>query len=236
MASTMWKRVSLTRRVRPRPGAIGHPAAQPGRSAISTSRCAHSGLVWPRRRRQALHSDVEGQTHGCIHNRTSICNTCRRFFRGSPLTRTNPFSASFWRPSRSSSPLSNRSWLRSTATSPRPWRRPPTSCPGWQGGSRHLFDEEWDEDRRRRFLAAAMELYRWRGTVGGLKRYLDLCLDLGPGRSRYPRGPLAGRHADRRRLTHRLCRRPRLRTCGAAQRMPPATLTQGDIIGQRHDY
>jgi phage tail-like protein len=44
----------------------------------------------------------------------------------------------------------------------------------------HLFDEKWDEDRRRRFLSAAMELYRWRGTVGGLKRYLDLCLDLRP--------------------------------------------------------
>lgn len=46
---------------------------------------------------------------------------------------------------------------------------------GWVA---HLFDEEWDEDRRRRFLTAATELYRWRGTVGGLKRYLDLCLDL----------------------------------------------------------
>ena len=48
---------------------------------------------------------------------------------------------------------------------------------GWVA---HLLDEKWDEDRRRRFLAAAMELYRWRGTVGGLKRYLDLCLDLRP--------------------------------------------------------
>jgi phage tail-like protein len=45
----------------------------------------------------------------------------------------------------------------------------------------HVFDAEWDEDRRRRFLAQAVELYRWRGTVGGLKRYLDLCLDLDPG-------------------------------------------------------
>ena len=48
---------------------------------------------------------------------------------------------------------------------------------GWVA---HLFDQEWDEDRRRRFLAAAMELYRWRGTLCGLQRYLELCLDLGP--------------------------------------------------------
>jgi phage tail-like protein len=48
---------------------------------------------------------------------------------------------------------------------------------GWVA---QLLDEKWDEDRRRRFLAAAMELFRWRGTVGGLKRYLDLCLDLRP--------------------------------------------------------
>ena len=48
---------------------------------------------------------------------------------------------------------------------------------GWVA---HLFDEEWDDDRRRRFLAGAMELYRWRGTTIGLKRYLDLWLDLGP--------------------------------------------------------
>ena len=49
---------------------------------------------------------------------------------------------------------------------------------GWVA---HPFDEAWDEDRRRRFLAAAMALYRWRGTVGGLKRYLELGLDLDPG-------------------------------------------------------
>lgn len=46
---------------------------------------------------------------------------------------------------------------------------------GWVA---HLFDEEWAEDRQRRFLTAAMELYRWRGTVSGLKCYLDLCFDL----------------------------------------------------------
>ena len=49
---------------------------------------------------------------------------------------------------------------------------------GWVA---HPFDEEWDEDRRRRFLAQAMALYRERGTVAGLKRYLELGLDLDPG-------------------------------------------------------
>jgi phage tail-like protein len=44
----------------------------------------------------------------------------------------------------------------------------------------HSFDEEWDDDKRRRFLAQAMDLYRWRGTVAGLKRYIELWLDLGP--------------------------------------------------------
>ena len=43
-----------------------------------------------------------------------------------------------------------------------------------------VFDEAWDEDTRRRLLAEAMELYRWRGTVRGLKRYLELCLGLRP--------------------------------------------------------
>ena len=65
---------------------------------------------------------------------------------------------------------------------------------GWVA---HLFDEEWDEDRRRRFLAGAMELYRWRGTTAGLKRYLDLWLDLGPGEveireGRWPAGMQIG--------------------------------------------
>jgi phage tail-like protein len=44
----------------------------------------------------------------------------------------------------------------------------------------HSFDEGWNEDKRRRFLAQAMDLYRWRGTVRGLKRYLELWLDLRP--------------------------------------------------------
>jgi phage tail-like protein len=44
----------------------------------------------------------------------------------------------------------------------------------------HIFDEGWNEDKRRRFLAQAMDLYRWRGTVRGLRRYLELWLDLRP--------------------------------------------------------
>lgn len=37
-----------------------------------------------------------------------------------------------------------------------------------------LLDEEWDEDQRRRLVGEAIELYRWRGTEHGLKRYLQL--------------------------------------------------------------
>ena len=43
-----------------------------------------------------------------------------------------------------------------------------------------VLDEEWDEDKRRRLLAEAMQLYQWRGTVHGLKRYLEIYTGLEP--------------------------------------------------------
>ena len=43
-----------------------------------------------------------------------------------------------------------------------------------------VLDEEWDEDKRRRLLGEAMELYQWRGTVYGMKRYLEIYTGLGP--------------------------------------------------------
>lgn len=36
------------------------------------------------------------------------------------------------------------------------------------------LDEGWQEDQRRQLIQEAVELYRWRGTVQGLKRYLEL--------------------------------------------------------------
>ena len=36
------------------------------------------------------------------------------------------------------------------------------------------LDEEWEELTRRRLLCEAVELYRWRGTAHGLRRYLEL--------------------------------------------------------------
>lgn len=42
------------------------------------------------------------------------------------------------------------------------------------------FDEEWEENTRRRLIGQAVELYRWRGTVHGLKRYLQLYTGLAP--------------------------------------------------------
>ncbi len=43
-----------------------------------------------------------------------------------------------------------------------------------------VLDEEWAEDRRRRLLAEAMQLYQWRGTIAGLKRYLEIYTELEP--------------------------------------------------------
>ncbi len=43
-----------------------------------------------------------------------------------------------------------------------------------------VMDEEWDEAKRRRLIAEAVELYRRRGTVTGLKRYLEIYAGLIP--------------------------------------------------------
>ena len=42
------------------------------------------------------------------------------------------------------------------------------------------LDEEWEEDTRRRLISQAVELYRWRGTAHGLRRYLQLYTGLAP--------------------------------------------------------
>ena len=43
-----------------------------------------------------------------------------------------------------------------------------------------ILDEEWDETKRRRLIGEAVELYRWRGTVRGLHRYLEIYTGLVP--------------------------------------------------------
>lgn len=43
-----------------------------------------------------------------------------------------------------------------------------------------VLDEEWDERKRRGLIAEAVELYRWRGTVQGLLRYLEIYTGLLP--------------------------------------------------------
>ncbi len=43
-----------------------------------------------------------------------------------------------------------------------------------------VLDEEWDETKRRRLIQEAVQLYRWRGTVRGLKRYLQIYTGLVP--------------------------------------------------------
>jgi len=59
------------------------------------------------------------------------------------------------------------------------------------------LDEEWDEDQRRRLMQEAVELYRWRGTATGLRRYLELytglpaeCIELHEGQ--WPSGMQIG--------------------------------------------
>jgi phage tail-like protein len=53
-----------------------------------------------------------------------------------------------------------------------------------------VLDEEWDETKRRRFIGEAVELYRWRGTIRGLNRYLEIYTGLVPGvrERRWPGG------------------------------------------------
>jgi phage tail-like protein len=48
---------------------------------------------------------------------------------------------------------------------------------GWLG---LVLDKHWPEERRRRLLAEAMELYRWRGTAYGLSRMLEVCVGVAP--------------------------------------------------------
>jgi phage tail-like protein len=43
-----------------------------------------------------------------------------------------------------------------------------------------VLDEEWDEGDRRRLIGEAVELYRWRGTVTGMQRYLEIYTGLVP--------------------------------------------------------
>lgn len=49
---------------------------------------------------------------------------------------------------------------------------------GWLGAT---LEEEWEDSRRRLFLAHAHELYRWRGTPSGLLAWIRLALDPCPG-------------------------------------------------------
>ena len=57
-------------------------------------------------------------------------------------------------------------------------RTAPPEALAWLAGFLGLaLDERWPEPRRRRLIALAPELFRLRGTVRGLKTFLDACLD-----------------------------------------------------------
>ncbi len=56
----------------------------------------------------------------------------------------------------------------------------PEFLPWLAGWVALVLDEDWDEAKRRRLISEAVELYRWRGTVRGLQRYLEIYTGLQP--------------------------------------------------------
>lgn len=61
----------------------------------------------------------------------------------------------------------------------------PRTCPAtflpWLASWLELsFNAHWPESRRRRLLAEAVELYRWRGTRSGLTHLIEVCAGLTP--------------------------------------------------------
>jgi phage tail-like protein len=90
-----------------------------------------------------------------------------------------------------------------------------------------VLDEDWSEDRQRRLLAEAMQLYQWRGTVAGLKRYVEIYADVEPEaidirEGRQPAGMQIG-------VSSRI---------GAVQRNGPgaSTLPLGEVRTESRDY
>ncbi|MEO7964384.1 MAG: FHA domain-containing protein, partial [Gemmatimonadaceae bacterium] len=58
-------------------------------------------------------------------------------------------------------------------------RTAPSEFLGWLASWLGLtLDKHWPEERRRLLLTEAMELYRWRGTLYGLGRMLEVCTGL----------------------------------------------------------
>ncbi|MFM7200665.1 MAG: phage tail protein I [Myxococcota bacterium] len=51
------------------------------------------------------------------------------------------------------------------------------------------YNERWPEKRKRRLLAEAMDLYRWRGTCYGLRRMIEVCTELTPVITENPKEP-----------------------------------------------
>jgi phage tail-like protein len=43
-----------------------------------------------------------------------------------------------------------------------------------------VLDEDWNETQKRRLISEAVNIYRWRGTLRGMKRYLEIYTGLAP--------------------------------------------------------
>ncbi len=70
----------------------------------------------------------------------------------------------------------------------------PVAFLSWLGGWLDLsFSEHWPENRRRRLVAEAMELYRWRGTREGMTNMIQICTGLTPQITTVPAEPFVFR-------------------------------------------
>lgn len=84
-----------------------------------------------------------------------------------------------------------------------------------------VFDPNWDETRQRLFLAYAMEFFRWRGTVRGLKMALRLALEEEPDAHIFDPPGKECRCADRYRIVEKFLTR----------QFPPVELGDPSAVG-----
>jgi phage tail P2-like protein len=73
-------------------------------------------------------------------------------------------------------------------------RTAPAGMIDWLAGWFDLaINAHWPESRRRRLLAEAADLYRWRGTRYGMTRMIEVCADVTPDIQEDPNQPFVFR-------------------------------------------
>lgn len=102
-----------------------------------------------------------------------------------------------------------------------PYAAPDTGFPSWlewlSGWLAFDLKESWAPDQKRQYLAQAFELYGWRGTIEGLRRYLKIYAGVSA------RVEEAGRYAQMWSLGQ-------VSTLGSSTRLAPGPL-QGAVLG-----